>query len=181
MADTLDYIRNWRCYLVQDLPGEVLEIGVGSGANLGYYRRVGHVWAIEPDAAKVTAARAAGARAAVPVEVREAAAEALPFADDMFDHVVSSLVFCSVTDPTQALAEIARVLRPGGALHMIEHVRPQNPPLGWLAAAVTPAWSKAAGNCHLDRMTVELLAQQGWRVQIYRRLGVFVRMDATKA
>lgn len=180
MGSTLDYIRNWRRYLVQDLPGDVLEIGVGSGTNLPYYRRAGHVWAIEPVAEKVTAARAAGACAAVPVEVREASAEALPFEDDRFDHVVSSLVFCSVTDPKQALAEIERVLRPGGTLHMLEHVRPKTAPLGCLAAAVTPLWSKAADNCHLDRMTVELLKQQGWQVQVQRRLGVFVRMDARK-
>lgn len=181
MGDTIDYIRNWRRYLVQELEGEVLEIGVGSGTNLPYYRRAGHVWAIEPAVEKVAAARAVGVHASVPVEVREAAAEALPFADDAFDHVVSSLVFCSVTEPKQALAEIDRVLRPGGTLHMLEHVRPKTAPLGWLAAAVTPAWSKAAGNCHLDRMTVELLKEQGWQVQVRRRLGVFVRMDATKA
>ena len=112
--------------------------------------------------------------------MREAAAEALPFDDDTFDHVVSSLVFCSVTEPRQALAEIERVLRPGGTLHMLEHVRPKTAPLGCLAAAVTPVWSKAAGNCHLDRMTVELLKQEGWKVQVRRRVGVFVRMDATK-
>ena len=180
MGGTLDYIRNWRRYLVQDLPGDVLEIGVGSGTNLPLYRRADHVWAIEPVAEKVAEARMAGARAAVPVEVREAAAEALPFADDMFDHVVSSLVFCSVMDQKQALAEIERVLRPGGTLHMLEHVRPKTAPLGWLAGAVTPAWSKAAGNCHLDRMTVELLRQQGWEVRVHRRVGIFVRLDAKK-
>ncbi len=180
MGDTIDYIRNWRRYLVEDLGGEVLEIGVGSGANIKYYRNAHHVWAIEPDGEKVAAARAVGGHASVPVEVREAAAEALPFADDMFDHVVSSLVFCSVTEPMRALAEIERVLRPGGTLHMLEHVRPKTAPLAWLAGAVTPGWSKAAGNCHLDRMTVELLRQQGWEVQVHRRVGIFVRMDAKK-
>jgi ubiquinone/menaquinone biosynthesis C-methylase UbiE len=180
MGDTIDYIRNWRRYLVEDLGGEVLEIGVGSGTNLKYYRNAHHVWAIEPDVERVAAARAVSLNAPVPVDVREAAAEALPFEDDTFDHVVSSLVFCSVTEPKQALAEIERVLRPGGTLHMLEHVRPKAAPLGWLAGAVTPTWSKAAGNCHLDRMTVELLKQQGWGVKVYRRVGIFVRMDAMK-
>jgi ubiquinone/menaquinone biosynthesis C-methylase UbiE len=177
---TLDAMRNWRPHLVQNIPGEVLEIGVGSGANLGLYRRATHVWGIEPDAEAAAAAARAAATAVVPVDVRVAPAEALPFDDHSFDHVVSSLVFCSVTDPPQALAEIERVLRPGGVLHMLEHVRPGFAPLGWLAAAVTPAWSRMAGNCHLDRRTVELLRDQGWRVQVRRRIGIFVRLDATK-
>ena len=179
-TDTLNAMRNWRPQLVQNIPGEVLEIGVGSGTNLPLYRRATHVWGIEPDAAAAAAAQKAAAAAAVPVEVRVASAEALPFDDDSFDHVVSSLVFCSVTDPPQALAEIARVLRPGGVLHMLEHVRPGFAPLGWLAAAVTPTWSRMAGNCHLDRRTVDLLRRQGWQVQVRRRIGIFVRLDATR-
>lgn len=180
MLDTLDAIRNWRPHLVQHLTGEVLEIGVGSGANLRYYRRAAHVWAIEPDAESAANAVKVAARAAVPVEVRIAPAEALPFDDDAFDHVVSSLVFCSVTDPQQALAEIERVLRPGGVLHMLEHVRPEFVPFGLLASAATPMWSRVAGNCHLDRPTLDLLRAEGWRVNIHRRVGLFVRLDATK-
>ena len=180
MSDMLDAMRNWRPHLVQDLSGEVLEIGVGSGANLQYYRRAAHVWAIEPDAARAAEAAAAARAAAVPVEVRVAPAEALPFDDAAFDHVVSSLVFCSVSDPPRALAEIERVLRPGGVLHMLEHVRPGFAPAAWAAAAVTPAWSRLQGNCHLDRRTIELLQAQGWRVDIRRRIGIFVRMDARK-
>lgn len=179
-GDTLDAVRNWRRNLVGNLAGEVLEIGSGSGANFAHYRRAAHVWAIEPDGERFAAAQQAALAARVPVEVRQAAAEELPFANAAFDHVVSSLVFCSVADPSRALAEIARVLRPHGVLHMLEHVRPGFAPAAWMAAAVTPVWSKVAGNCHLDRRTIDLLRQEGWQVQIRRRIGVFVRMEATR-
>jgi ubiquinone/menaquinone biosynthesis C-methylase UbiE len=180
LNDTFDAVLHWRRRLVEDVTGHVLEIGVGSGSNLGYYRRAAQVWAIEPDAARAEAARKAGVQASVPVEVRVAPAEALPFEDNFFDNVVSSLVFCSVSHPEQALAEIERVLRPGGTLHMLEHVRPGFAPFALVAALVTPAWSQFAANCHLDRPTVELLKQQGWKVKIHRRLSVFVRLSATK-
>ena len=180
MLGTFDAVLNWRPHLVENLSGEVLEIGVGSGANLRYYRRAAHVWAIEPDAARAANAAKVAAQAAVSVDVRVAPAEALPFPDASFDHVVSSLVFCSVTDPKRALAEIERVLRPGGVLHMLEHVRPGFAPLGLLASAATPVWSRVAGNCHLDRRTLDLLKAEGWQVDIHRRIGLFVRMDATK-
>lgn len=170
---------SWRKHLVQDLTGVVLEIGVGGGANLPYYRRAERVWAIEPDPARAAAAQQVGARAAVPVQVRTASAEELPFDDNVFDHVVSSLVFCSVREPQQALAEIGRVLKPGGMLHMVEHVRPE---ASWLAAiftAVTPTWSRFAHNCHLDRPTVDLLRAAGWEVELLRRRLVFVKLRAT--
>lgn len=181
MTNTLETVRQWRRQLVAEIPGEVLEIGAGSGSNFGLYRRAAHVWAIEPNPDAAAKAVRAAANAGVPVEVRVAPAEALPFADDSFDHVVSSLVFCSVTDPAQALREIERVLRPGGVLHMVEHVRPGFAPFALAAAAVTPVWSRVAGNCHLDRRTVELLKEQGWQVDIHRRVGLFVRLSAARA
>ncbi|MCB9158530.1 MAG: class I SAM-dependent methyltransferase [Caldilineaceae bacterium] len=97
-------------------------------------------------------ARAAEARlsaARVPFTVEIAPAEALPYDDATFDHVVSSLVFCSVADPSARCDEIDRVLRPGGALHMVEHVRPATPVLADFFSAVTPWWSRVACNCHL--------------------------------
>ena len=180
MAKMFDDVLHWRQRLVENLIGEVLEIGAGSGSNLPLYRRAAHVWATEPDADAASKATLAAASASVPVQVRVAPAESLPFAADSFDHVVSSLVFCSVTDPAQALAEIGRVLRPGGVLHMLEHVRPGFAPLSWAAGAITPAWSRMAGGCHLDRPTVDLLADHGWQVTIHRRIGIFVRMSATR-
>jgi ubiquinone/menaquinone biosynthesis C-methylase UbiE len=116
----------------------------------------------------------------IPIHVQIAPAESLPYPDDHFDVVVSSLVFCSVTNQQQALAEIERVLRPDGVLWMVEHVRPQTPILAKLASIVTPYWRKVAFNCHLDRPTLEVLAQRGWRVDLLRRHGVFVKLKATR-
>ena len=164
----------WRKGLVQGLDGTVLEIGVGLGENLPHYRRARHVYAIEPDPARAAEARLATAR--VPFTVEIAPAEALPYDNASFDHVVSSLVFCSVTDPQRALDEIGRVLKPEGALHMVEHVRPATPLLAALFSAVTPWWSRVAYNCHLDRPTLDVLAQAGWHVTVRRRRAMFVRL-----
>ncbi len=172
---------NWRSRLVRDLTGDVLEIGVGTGENLPLYRAATHLYAIEPDAERAVEARRTGATAAVPVTVDVAPAEALPYADNRFDHVVSSLVFCSVRDPQRALSEIARVLKPGGTLHMVEHVRPTTPPLAWLFERLTPWWSRVENNCHLNRRTVETLRSAGWRVEVHRRLAMVVRLSAWPA
>lgn len=172
----------WRARLVEGLTGDVLEIGVGTGANLPYYRAAASVCAIEPDPDRAGQAQAAGEKAAaalgIPVRVDVAPAERLPYADAAFDAVVSSLVFCSVADPRQALGEIARVLRPGGVLWMVEHVRPRTPLLARLATFLTPGWRRIAHNCHLDRPTLEVLGESGWQVDVRRRRGVLVKLKA---
>lgn len=173
------YVVRWRVNLVRDLPGKVLEIGVGSGSNLAHYRQAEHVWGVEPHPARAAEARAAAQRAHIPVTIDVAPAERLPYDDDSFDHVVSSLVFCSVNNPLVALREIGRVLRPSGTLHMVEHVRPENALLALPLRAATPLWSRIAHNCHLDRATVDLLRAEGWSVTVYGRRLVFVRLSAT--
>ncbi len=173
------YPWRWRANLVAGLTGNVLEIGVGEGANLRHYRQAHHLWAIEPDPVRAQRARAVAATCTLPMTIDIAGAEALPYPDAAFDHVVSSLVFCSVTEPIQVLHEIRRVLRPGGTLHMVEHVRPQTRWLAALFQAITPWWQQIAHNCHLDRATVELLQRAGWHVQIHRRWAMVVRMSAT--
>jgi ubiquinone/menaquinone biosynthesis C-methylase UbiE len=169
---------SWRENLVAPLTGDVLEIGVGEGANLPFYGEQVRLVAVEPHAARAEAARRTAARLGLAARIETASAEQLPFPDQGFDHVVSSLVFCSVSDPALVLAEIGRVLRPGGFLHLYEHVRPQSPALAALFAFVTPGWRKIAHNCHLDRPTVETLRSSGWQVIIHSRRWVLVRMTA---
>ena len=175
----LSDLLHWRADLVKNLAGDILEIGVGKGENLGHYRKAEHLWAIEPDAERAEAARQTGKASGLDVAIQVAPAEALPYANDSFDHVVSSLVFCSVADQRRALVEISRVLRPSGVLHMVEHVRPRNQYLAALLSAITPWWRRIAYNCHLDRPTIELLRRSGWRVEIHRRFGLFIRLSAT--
>lgn len=169
----------WRKRLVAELQGNILEIGVGEGANLPYYRQASQVWGIEPNAERAQRARVAAAASIIPMTIDVAGAEALPHPDAAFDHVVSSLVFCSVHDQVQALREIRRVLKPGGMLHMVEHVRPQTEWLATLFSAITPWWRQVAHNCHLDRTTIEVLEREGWQVRIHRRRAMFVRLSAT--
>lgn len=171
-------VLNWRERLVSDITGVVLEIGVGAGANLTRYRQAAAVVALEPDPVRAYKARAAASRSTLPISIKIGVAEALPLAQASVDHVVSSLVFCSVTDPRLALREIRRVLKPGGVLTMLEHVRPQTPALAAAASAVTPYWRRIAHNCHLDRPTLAVLYAEGWRVSILDRRGVFVRLEA---
>ncbi len=168
----------WRMNLVQNLEGVVLEVGVGTGANLPCYRRARGVWGVEPDADRAEAARQVARQMTIPAQIDVAPAEHLPYDDAMFDHVVASLVFCSVTDQRAALSEIRRVLKPGGVLHLMEHVRPKNSLLAWVCQAATPIWSRIACNCHLDRPTLDVLRAEGWQVDVHKRRLVFVRASA---
>lgn len=169
---------NWRSRLVENLEGNVLEIGVGEGDNLRHYRRATHVWGIEPDIQRVEAAQSTARTLAIPITIEQGVAEHLPYDDARFDNVVSSLVFCSVMDQRLALAEVARVLKPGGMLHMVEHIRPNTPPLAWLADQLTPWWSRIEHNCHLNRPTLDVLRSAGWQVTIHRQRFMLVRLSA---
>jgi len=171
-------IWGWRRRLVGELQGDLLEIGVGQGVNLPYYQKAERIWAIEPDPERAERARLVAAQQRIPIMVDVAAAEKLPYADDSFDVVVSSLVFCSVADQRLALQEIRRVLRPNGSLQMVEHIRPETKWLAALFQALTPWWRQIAHNCHLDRATVDLLRAEGWQIERQRRLAMLVRITA---
>ena len=150
--------------LVGGLAGDILEIGVGTGLNLRHYGPHARVTGIEPAAMLL---RAAVPRAtARSYALIRASAAALPFPDAAFDAVVSPLVFCSIPAPLlqPTLAELRRVLRPGGRLLLLEHTRTGRPRLDAALDALAPFWVRLSGGCHLDRDTPALLARSGWHV-----------------
>lgn len=158
--------------------GRVLELGVGGGAGLRFYPpAVTDLVGIDPAPAMLERARARarrldGRRRGLPFRVRliQASAEALPFADASFDTVVSVLTLCTVPDAARAAAEAHRVLRPGGTLLVLEHVRaPNGRMLAWWQDRMDPIWTRLAGGCHLNRDTSAVLAAAGFDVEPIHR------------
>lgn len=182
--------RSWldavRAQWVGRAHGRVLEIGAGTGANLRHYRPDAAVTACEPD--PDMRARLAERARVRHIEVVDAPATHLPFADATFDDVVATLVFCSVPAPAAALAEVRRVLRPGGRLIGVEHVRSTLPDRARMQRRVTPAWRCVTGGCDLARDTLTTVERAGFEVverervhgPIARVVGPFVAFAAVR-
>jgi ubiquinone/menaquinone biosynthesis C-methylase UbiE len=163
-------LAGWRRELLGNVEGRVLEIGAGTGANLAHYPPGARLTLAEPDGFMRTRLAARLATTQRTAEIADAPAEALPWQDGSFDAVVSTLVLCSVADPAAALAEIHRVLRPGGALVFVEHVAAEDNPkrLRW-QRWLEPLWRRIAGDCHLTRRTAALIAEAGFSFESLRR------------
>ncbi|MFW5419161.1 methyltransferase domain-containing protein [Nocardiopsis sp. CNT-189] len=151
--------------LLGGLTGRVLDVGAGTGKSLADLAGAGHVTAVEPAPGR-RALLAERARAApVPVEVADADAEDLPYPDASFDAVCCVLMLCSVGDPARTLAEIRRVLVPGGTLAFIEHVREEEPGArARVQRAVAPLQRLLLG-CDLRRRTEEAIGAAGFAVE----------------
>src|ERR1700730_12048202 len=125
------------------LSGRVIEVGAGNGLNFRHYpATVTEVVAVEPDEYLRGLAEKAAKNAPVPVDVVARHATALPVSDDEFDAAVASLVLCSISAVTAALAEVRFVLKPGGELRFLEHVRSNSAVFGLLEDTITPLWSR---------------------------------------
>jgi ubiquinone/menaquinone biosynthesis C-methylase UbiE len=147
-------LRDRRREVLSAAKGRTLDIGAGTGANLGLFPKDVDLVMAEPDPHMLKRLRAKLAESAVEVEVVEAGAERLPFEDDSFDTAVFTLVLCTVPDPKAALAEAARVLKPGGQLLFVEHVRAQDDRSArWQDRLETP-WRLFGDGCHCNRDTV---------------------------
>ena len=150
-----------RRYLADEISGTVLDLGAGTGAMFPYFDEAtadgGDVtlFAMEPDSHMRRQAVERARDLELDIEIESAGAEALPFADDSFDVVIASLVFCTVPDFDAALSEVARVLKPGGEFRFLEHVRGEWA-IGVAHDVLAPAWHTVAGGCHLNRKTDEV-------------------------
>ncbi len=160
-------LSRWREWLVKGADGRTLEVGCGTGRNLARYEPSLTVIGLEPDA---DAIRKAKSRTPNALLVR-GSAEALPFRDGAFDTVVSSLVFCSVPHPDFGLKETGRVLTAEGQLRMLEHVRHDSKPIGWLQDVLQPAWTAVAGGCHPNRRTEAAVEANGFVISAEGRRG----------
>lgn len=164
---TLSYRRR----LIDELDGRVLEIGCGPGNNFALYPRGLEVIAVDRNKHMLERARAAAGEAAAAVVIARADAHALPFADASFDHVVATLVLCSV-EQDRVLDELRRVLRDGGTLRLWEHVRSERGWVVWLQRAYSPIHGLYADGCHLDRDTARAVRHAGFEVIEEQRVTV---------
>ena len=149
-------LRDRRRELVSQAGGRTLELGAGTGLNLAHYGpEVTELVLLEPDPHMGARLRekvdASGRREVVVVTD---SAERMPFEDGAFDTVVGTLVLCTIPDHERAIAEVARVLRPGGRMLFLEHVRSDDPELARWQDRLRPVWSFVAGGCQCNRDTL---------------------------
>jgi ubiquinone/menaquinone biosynthesis C-methylase UbiE len=169
LARTLDFVMRpmypARRLVVPEASGKVLEVGVGTGLNFGLYGDVESLTGVDPDPHMLERARPRAATLPFPTELLETGAEAMPFADAHFDTAVVTFTLCTIPAPEAALAEVRRVLRPGGTLLFVEHTRSIQPLFAAFQDGLTPLWKLIGGGCHLNRRAVELVRAAGFRVR----------------
>ncbi|HEV8640880.1 MAG TPA: class I SAM-dependent methyltransferase [Methylomirabilota bacterium] len=154
-------LARWRRWLTAGARGRTLDLGCGTGRNLPLFPPEARVIGLDPAWDSLRRARGRAPR----VPLVQGRAEALPFRDRAFDTVVSGLVFCSVPDPRRGLAEVRRILKPGGALRMLEHVRSTR---RWKARwqdFIQPLWTRLSGGCHPNRETERLVESSGFGIE----------------
>jgi SAM-dependent methyltransferase len=154
------------------LSGKVIELGAGDGRNFALYpATVTEVLAVEPEPYLREHAEAAAGEAPVPVTVMPGVADRLPADDASFDAGVASLVLCTVPDQAAALAELRRVIKPGGELHFFEHVHASRNPQARMEDLFDHVWPRIAGGCHPNRDTGAAIEAAGFELERCDRFG----------
>jgi ubiquinone/menaquinone biosynthesis C-methylase UbiE len=150
---------------------KVLEVGVGTGKNMPYYPEGVDITAIDLTPGMLEQARKRTAKLNIDVDLRLGDTQNLDFADKTFDEIVATFVFCSVPDPHLGLEELARVVKIGGRVLMLEHVRASNPVIGVLMDALNPVIMRMTG-VNINRHTVENVDRSGLRLERVEDLGL---------
>jgi ubiquinone/menaquinone biosynthesis C-methylase UbiE len=151
--------------LLASADGRTIEIGAGTGVNLAYYPdAVTDLVLTEPEEPMAKRLETKAATQARPATVVRAPAESLPFPDNSFDTAVCTLVLCTVRDPERTLSELDRVLKPGGQLLFLEHVRSDDPQLAKWQDRIAPFWRRFGHGCNCNRPTPELI--RGSRLEV---------------
>lgn len=158
--------RATRSRVCADLQGDVVEIGFGTGHNLPFIPdTVTRLRAVEPSAKSVRLAQQRIAEAKVPVEIVGLDGQRLPLEDDSADAVLTTWTLCTIPDPSTALKEMARVLRPGGRLHFAEHGRGQEEGVRRWQDRINPIQQRLAGGCNLNRDIPSLIEGAGFTIE----------------
>ena len=145
-------LRQHKRRVFAELPRTVVELGPGVGANLGYLPSGSTLVAIEPNLHMHQRLQAAAERHGVHLDLRDRVAERTDLPGQSVDRVISSLVLCTVTDPAEVLAEVRRILRPGGTYRFVEHVAaPAGTPTRTLQRALRRPWAWTFEGCSCER------------------------------
>ncbi len=156
----------YRKRVISAAQGRVLEIGIGSGANIPFYGSSSHeLIGLEPAPRLIAMAQRASSKSGLPVTLIEGSSEAIPLDSASVDTVVSTWTLCSIPDAVVALREMRRVLKPGGRFLFSEHGLAPDPGMQRWQNWLDPAWKRLAGGCHLNRAINRLVEEAGFRIE----------------
>ena len=163
-ACTQSAVMRDRAKVVPHASGDILELGCGGGTNLQFYdwSQVRSLSGVDPSPELLGRAQVALLRSGRSANSANGIAEALPFENSSFDSVVTTFTLCSVQDPTAALSEVRRVLRPGGRLIFLEHGKAPEPAAANWQNRIEPVWKHIAGGCHLTRPVTGAISDAGF-------------------
>jgi ubiquinone/menaquinone biosynthesis C-methylase UbiE len=167
-------VRNQRRRLMEGLDGRLVELAAGTGLNVPFYpTTAAEIHAVEPDRYMLAKLRskAAAQPPSAPLFIYQGDALHLPFADGVFDGAVITFALCTIPDPKRALDEVHRVVRSGGVLRFLEHVRSSKQRTAQWQDRIAPVWGRFSGGCRLNQPTVEVLEATRWEVDDLWRSG----------